>query len=32
MSNIAVIGGTRVIPEGLRPLYDRLVAINQELE
>ncbi len=29
---IAVIGGTRVIPEGLRPLYDRLVAINQELE
>ena len=25
---IAVIGGTRVIPEGLRPLYDRLVALQ----
>ena len=28
---IAVIGGTRVIPEGLRPLYDRLVKIQSEL-
>jgi len=28
---IAVIGGTRVIPEGLRPLYDRLVKIQNEL-
>lgn len=28
---IAVIGGTRVIPEGLRPLYDRLVKIQSDL-
>lgn len=28
---IAVIGGTRVIPEGLQPLYSRLVAIQAEL-
>lgn len=28
---IAVLGGTRVIPEGLRPLYDRLVKIQGEL-
>ncbi|MEI8312802.1 MAG: HIT domain-containing protein [Verrucomicrobiota bacterium] len=28
---IAVIGGTRVIPEGLRPLYERLVKIQSEL-
>ena len=28
---IAVIGGTRVIPEGLQPLYDRLIAIQREL-
>jgi len=28
---IAVIGGTRVIPEGLQPLYARLVAIQAEL-
>lgn len=28
---IAVIGGTRIIPEGLRPLYDRLVAIQKNL-
>lgn len=28
---IAVIGGTRVIPEGLRPLYDRLMKIQCEL-
>jgi ATP adenylyltransferase len=28
---IAVIGGTRVIPEGLRPLYDRLVDIRKSL-
>jgi hypothetical protein len=26
-----VIGGTRVIPEGLRPLYDRLLKIQSEL-
>lgn len=29
---IAVTGGTRIIPEGLRPLYERLVAIREELE
>ena len=28
---MAVIGGTRIIPEGLRPLYDRLVKIQGEL-
>jgi ATP adenylyltransferase len=28
---IAVIGGTRIIPEGLRPLYDRLLKIQGEL-
>ena len=28
---IAVIGGTRIIPEGLRPLYDRLLKIQSEL-
>jgi len=28
---IATIGGTRVIPEALQPLYDRLIAIQQEL-
>jgi len=28
---IAVIGGTRVIPEGLRPLYERLVILDREL-
>ena len=28
---IAVIGGTRIIPEGLMPLYDRLVRLNAEL-
>jgi ATP adenylyltransferase len=27
---IAVIGGTRIIPEGLRPLYDRLITIQNE--
>jgi ATP adenylyltransferase len=28
---IAAIGGTRVIPEGLRPLYDRLIEIQSRL-
>jgi ATP adenylyltransferase len=28
---IAVIGGTRIIPEGLRPLYDRLMEIQKTL-
>ncbi|MBU6182267.1 MAG: HIT domain-containing protein [Verrucomicrobia bacterium] len=28
---IAVIGGTRVIPEGLKPLYDRLIEIQRGL-
>jgi len=28
---MAVVGGTRVIPEGLRPLYERLVKIQGEL-
>ncbi|MFZ4597643.1 MAG: HIT family protein [Terrimicrobiaceae bacterium] len=28
---IAVIGGTRIIPDGLRPLYDRLITIQSEL-
>jgi ATP adenylyltransferase len=28
---IAVIGGTRIIPEGLMPLYDRLVRVDAEL-
>lgn len=28
---IAVVGGTRVIPEGLRPLYDRLLEIQKTL-
>ena len=28
---IAVIGGTRIIPDGLRPLYDRLMTIQSEL-
>lgn len=28
---IAVIGGTRVIPEGLVPLYERLIKIQNEL-
>ena len=28
---IAVIGGTRIIPEALEPLYERLVAIHREL-
>ncbi len=27
---IAVIGQTRVIPDGLRPLYDRLIALQNE--
>ncbi len=29
---IAVIGGTRIIPQGLRPLYDKLVEIQASLE
>jgi ATP adenylyltransferase len=29
---IAVIGGTRIIPQGLMPLYERLVAIDKELQ
>jgi len=29
---IAVTGGTRVIPEGLQPLYDRLVEIQRGLQ
>jgi ATP adenylyltransferase len=29
---IATIGATRVIPEGLRPLYDRLVEIQSRLD
>ena len=28
---IAVIGQTRVIPEGLQPLYERLITIQKEL-
>lgn len=28
---MAVVGGTRIIPEGLMPLYHRLVAIDKEL-
>jgi branched-chain amino acid transport system permease protein len=28
---ITVIGGTRIIPEGLQPLYDRLIKIQSEL-
>ena len=28
---MTVIGGTRVVPEGLRPLYDRLLKIQGEL-
>ena len=28
---IAVIGGTRVIPEGLQPLYERLLSIQKDL-
>jgi len=28
---IAVVAGTRVIPEGLRPLYDRFIAIQDDL-
>ena len=28
---MAVIGGTRVIPDGLQPLYERLVKIQSEL-
>ena len=28
---MAVVGGTRVIPEGLRPLYERLLKIQGEL-
>jgi len=28
---IATIGGTRIIPEALQPLYERLVAVQQEL-
>ena len=28
---ITVIGGARVIPEGLQPLYDRLIKIQSEL-
>ncbi len=28
---IAVIGGTRIIPEGLRPLYDKLMEIQKSL-
>ena len=28
---IAVIGGTRIVPEALQPLYERLVDINREL-
>ncbi|MEI6070853.1 MAG: HIT domain-containing protein [Verrucomicrobiae bacterium] len=28
---IAVIGGTRIIPEALQPLYERLVAIQKDL-
>jgi ATP adenylyltransferase len=28
---IAVIGGTRVIPDGLRPLYNKLITIQAEL-
>ena len=27
---IAVIGGTRIIPEGLRPLYERLMELQKE--
>jgi ATP adenylyltransferase len=29
---IAVLGGTRVIPEGLRPLYNRLLEIQSAIE
>lgn len=28
---IAVVGGTRIIPQGLAPLYERLVEIDKEL-
>lgn len=28
---MAVVGGTRIIPEGLRPLYDRLLEIQKSL-
>lgn len=28
---IATIGGTRIIPEALRPLYERLLAIQKSL-
>jgi ATP adenylyltransferase len=28
---IAVVGGTRIIPEGLRPLFERLVEIQKNL-
>lgn len=28
---MAVIGGTRIIPEGLQPLYERLMAIQAEI-
>ena len=29
---MAVVGGTRIIPEGLRPLYELLIAIQKELD
>jgi len=28
---VTVIGGTRIIPEALRPLYERLIAIQSEM-
>jgi ATP adenylyltransferase len=28
---IAVIGGTRIIPEALQPLYERLIKIQNEI-
>jgi hypothetical protein len=28
---MAVIGGTRVIPEGLQPLYERLIATQRDM-
>jgi ATP adenylyltransferase len=29
---IAVIGGTRIVPEALQPLYERLMKIQSELQ